>query len=426
MVSRYSFASLVVLLTFIATACWARPDTYAYAPKSDGTIAGYRVSPINGRIEPLPDKAAVMDPGLSSERLLLTTHPSGRFLYVAPAFRADRDGYPLYADPVPARKSTVVRVYRVGKDGVLTAIQTLTVPAALGDLVMHPSGARLYAPTGLPAKKANSGNRIFLLRVLSDGRLRREPYETTAWLGFSYVDTFYKNNWGLSFSPAGGYAYSYINAFAADWSDTRYYQYRTAGDGRLREEPINWRGFGEGTPASVAEDPGRFAGWSADGCTAFVRSGSTNRIWVCPVDTQGRLQERGASPPFLSLKQLDSPGMTYWAAALYAHPTRPFVYHGTADGKTVYTAYKITAPGRLKPIGTFRSAFAGGSTARYLTGEPTGRFLYEIGYDASSTTPVCHAVYKIGGDGIPKLLLPPTRLRMEGLGQLLFVAPSAQ
>ncbi|MBC8139321.1 MAG: hypothetical protein H8F28_25885 [Fibrella sp.] len=388
---------------------------FAYVATSDGNIAGYRVAPNTGRIEPLPGKIGITIPGLSLERLLLTKHPSGRFLYAASAFRADRDGYPFHENPVPARKFTAIRAYRVERSGKLTPVQTLTVPAAVGDLVMHPGGSRLYAPTGLPGNNPNAGNRVFLLRVLPDGRLRREPSDAVADLGFYYEDFYFKGEWQFFFVPGGKMAYNRTVSSSNEYYHTYYSRYSVPKGGALVADPGGyWVGYGSSKRAtSVDRDPGTFAGWSSDGRTAFLNSGSSNRVWLCPVNSRGQIQARGGSPPYLSLPPPQSGD--FRPAILCAHPTRPFVYHGAPGSRVPCSAYKIIGPGRLKHIGTFRSGFAVGMSSRRLIAEPTGRFLYEIEYNASGTTPVRHAVYKVGADGVPKLLSPPVALRMVGI-----------
>ena len=404
---------------------------FVYAATTRGSIVGFRVAPDTGIISPLPEAIGETGTGLTGESLLLTKHPNGRFLYAAPAFNLERDGYPWpdpsdNPQPMPARKTTVIRVYRIARSGALTPVQTLTVPAPIGDLAMYPGGSRIYAPTDLPRKTPDSGNRIFVLRVLADGRLHRESQDAVAHLGFTYANTFYQDNWGLTFSPRGGYAYSYVNSYAADWSSHRYYRYRILRNGAMREERTDWFNMGDyGAQKSVEKDAGRIAGWSTDGKTAFVRSSSSNRVWVCAATEAGRISSHIGFPAFLSFASFTPPGTTYWAAPVATHPARPFVYHGSATGKTPYTAYRIVAPGKLKPIGTFRTAFADGKTVRYLTGDQMGQFLYEIGFDAASETPVRHAVYRIGANGLPMLIVKPTVLPIEVLATLHFVLPSA-
>lgn len=343
----------------------ARGTVYAFLSRDNGSIARFRSDSGTGRLIALGDA----DTGFE-RRADLVVSPNGHFLYACPAFDRSLDGYILGGeytdDAIKARqlRPTPITVYAIGAGGALRAVQTVTLPGPMGQILFRPDGKFVYALTI---------EGVFLLRTAPDGRL---TYRSRIPLlsGMGLVDTAGERDaWWLTFAPNGRYLYNFRGDGFVDHKENYLYRYRVSlKTGRLSESGNQWFSgdYNVDKPGlPVSRDPG--AVWCFVNRTAFVH-GFLSGFWVCRVDDAGRIVPEKSR---IALRQVAHNGNPF-EPMLARHPTLPAViYRG--DASDPYTIWRVTAPGAGAKVGAFPSAFD--ASWHTSLASPGGRFLYEVG-----------------------------------------------
>jgi hypothetical protein len=407
MTTLRSIAPLLACLAAAVTAVReASAQTFAYGARVDGDIAAYRVEP-SGELKPLPTVRVTS----GVRPLILVPSANGRFLYVYPEFDTRMDGYIFDERENTKRvraaqtKLTPVTVFAVGRNGILRRVNTVAVPAPVGQLVPHPGGKFVYALT--------ASQKAILLRVLPRGGLTRAgstPIES----GMSLLDMVGERDaWGLAFSPNGSFLYDFRGDGFVDHSENYLHRYRVnRANGRLTMDGDMWSSAGE-RPGEVGSDPGMVREFVNN--TAFVK-GFAGGIWVARIDGAGRIVSAGSR---LALVPKGNPGYGN-DQTLVRHPKLPVVVYRGSDTDP-YTVWRVTAPGKIAKAGTFPTAFPKTFPVS-LYADPSGRFLYEVyaTYPARTVTVATFAWDKTGTK--VTRTTPPRTLPNVDRAEFVFVA----
>lgn len=369
MVSRTALALLVAsLLVSTVPACRARPDTYAYAPKRDGTITRYRVDGRTGNLNPLPGVTDTVD----AKRLpQLVLSSDRRFLYAYRMFDRQLDGYDMEEFDNSRKdaaqvKPTAITVFAIKTDGALRRVGSVVVPGPVGQLAPRPGERFVHALT------VGGG---FLLKVARDGRLiyaGRVAIESGMGL---YAAAGERDVWKLTFAPSGAFLYDFRGDGFVDHAENYLHRYRVSAftgkptpDGKVWIGN-RWRAWEEKI-GRVSDDSGEVHCFVNK--TAFV-NGFENGFWVCRVDDAGRIVSRGSR---LALTPTGK-GENNFVPRLAKHPTLPLVVYGNGGTSEPRTIWRVVAPGKIAKVGAFPPALTE-SAALSLYIEPAGRFLYEM------------------------------------------------
>ena len=289
------------------------------------------------------------------------------------------------------RSGTNIRVLRINnRTGALTLLQTLAVPAVLGQIAPHPSGRYLLGIGG--------DDVLLTLGVAPDGRLHlksRSMDKETFAMNFSGFTSNEYYDW--RFTPSGDFVYTLVGGWHRDAGQSiGLNRYRVDKRGNLAVSGAKWfRGWAEAEIDGdnvftrtvphypVSRDPGSVVAWTPSGKTALLRT-RQGAIRVCRVVRGGASLAAASPPQFLLARRAD----TVQHRRAFGKPAvtvpvekRDLLYIYDADDcDTPYETYHEKRGGRLRWVQTFRGAATRWSNSRQLLAEPTGRLLLEIRY----------------------------------------------
>ncbi len=413
---------LLSLFALFAFACFygvaprsCAADTFAYVPKSDGTIARFRVNARTGKLDLLP---GATDTGI--KRLIgIILSADKRFLYAYRTFDVKKDGLPMdfLGDKAQIKaastKPNPIKVFRIEVGGDLRAVETLTVPGPIGDMIADPKGRFVYAL---------SSDGMFLLHRKSVGLLNgllEYKGRVAVNCGVSILDDISgRNAWWLTFAPQGSYLYSFRGTGFTDHSEN-YLQRYTVNPvtGNLKPDGEEWMERGEENRSDTTEC-GAVALFV--GQTAFV-VGFSPGCGLRPANKAGLIARSG---PRSSLRPTDQTPF-HDPQTLVRHPALPLViYRGSfADP---YTVWRVVGPGKVVKVGEFASTFTLPDTpptnVQANTMEPGGRFFYEFLLPTAREQAPRVAVFALSASRTrAKLSVPPTTLPLGCARALVFV-----
>ncbi|MBC8143027.1 MAG: hypothetical protein H7Y38_16505, partial [Armatimonadetes bacterium] len=394
---------LILLFCFTLTArangtvSVARPSpppgsVFLFAPRIGGAkIACFRLDTRTGKLAALPD---TLLPGQNAKRSLqIVRHPGGQYIYAFAPFdeSLDMSEHPTQMPWYVNRTTTVVSVLRINnRTGALTLLQTLAVPAVLGQITPHPSGRYLLGVGG--------DNVLLTIGVAQNGRLHlknRSTDKRTFAMDFSGYITAEYYDW--RFAPGGDYLYALVGGWHKDaGSSIGLDRYRVGKNGNLTRFGAEWfRGrveaelggdndFGRVVPRyPVSRDPGSVVAWTRTGKTALLRT-RQGAVRVCHVLRGGASLAAASPPQFLLAPRADtgrsSRGFDTPATVAPVGKRDVLYIYDAGYCDTPYETYREVSGGRLRRVQTFRGAATRYSNSRQLIAEPTGRLLLEIRY----------------------------------------------
>ncbi len=279
----------------------------------------------------------------SSQGGLLAVDASGRWLCIAPEFvpevvSLDNPGKPW-------RKTTLLTFFALDNQGLPVYQAHITVPVTAIQLVLCPTGKRLYV---------NGGNAITTVDLAQNAM----PFVRST-LHFSELYWFttragFRNQTHLTVSPDGRYVFSYIETGFMDHAENWLQIFHRNRQGELEKqskEPL----------VSTSPTDVRHAGatWVLSDGQTVVMNGHPEYHLHCGLWKAGKFRSLNLFDEKSNACGLDPLGRVLIATSKY--------------DKAYSAVYRRIAPGKLKRVATYRNVMG------ELAIEPQGRFLYSQG-----------------------------------------------
>lgn len=343
----------ILALAFVASPVVAAPPVFAYLTHNE-KLYGYRLAD-DGSLKPT---AQIALKGYYAD--LIAVHPSGKLLYIAERFSVSSDGYGPDEKPVAKRKSTEIRIYRIGDDGALREVHRYRVPYLLISLTFSPDGKRLYCP--IPQ------NAVIMFPIDSAGKPGRplaNPVPATLPLLDAPIGY---NRYQFQIAPDGKTAFSWRVDGFTDHVSHDVVRFQILPNGGLKKTG-EWNSsssrFDSG-PNSITNDCGELFFYPTGGRVLMVGMSGANYLYR--LDSVGKLKRTGevARDPFVKI--------------IGFHPTNDFVFVQSGEREEAsLQVVKIAESGAVKTFSRLpldRGTSDDRTDTAYV--DPAGRFLFVV------------------------------------------------